>query len=169
MTHRRLTRIQQNEDGAAIVEMAIALPVLVSMIYGIFTLGQLFEANAGIQHGLGEGARFATLCPSLQFNATANSTKCTLPTGTDIKARVNSKLFGTRNGTFDAPTLDTTTASTGYVTLGVTYHQTMNFLLFTGPTVDLARSKRVYLSDIPPTQSDCDAATTPEPSCSIYS
>jgi len=25
-----------------------------------------------------------------------------------------------------------------------------------------------YLSDIPPTQSDCAAATTPEPSCSIY-
>jgi Flp pilus assembly protein TadG len=165
----RRTRIQQNEDGAAIVEMAIALPVLITMIYGIFTLGQLFEANAGIQHALGEGARFATLCPTLQFDPDANSTKCTLPTATQIKARVNSKLFGTGNGTFDAPTLDTTTASTGYVTLGVTYHQAMNFLLFMGPTVDLTRSKRVYLADIPPTQSDCASAATPEPSCSIYS
>lgn len=165
----RLTRIQQNEDGAAIVEMAIALPVLVSMIYGIFTLGQLFEANAGIQHALGEGARYATLCPTLQFDPNANSTKCTLPSGTQIKAKINSKLFGATNGTFDAPTVDTTTASSGYVTVGVTYHQTMDFLFFMGPTVNLPRTKVVYLSDIPPTKSDCDAATTPEPSCSIYS
>jgi hypothetical protein len=27
----------------------------------------------------------------------------------------------------------------------------------------------VYLADIPPTQSDCASAATPEPSCSIYS
>lgn len=165
----RITTIRQNEDGAAIVEMAIALPVLVTMIYGIFTLGQLFEANAGIQHALGEGARYATLCPTLQFDATANSTKCTLPSGTQIRAKVNSKLFGTNNGTFDTPTVDTATASSGYVTLGVTYHQAMNFLFFMGPTVNLARTKVVYLSDIPPSQSDCSSASTPEPSCSIYS
>jgi hypothetical protein len=105
----------------------------------------------------------------LQFDPDANSTKCTLPTGTQIKAKVNSKLFGTNNGTFDTPTVDTTTASLSYVTLGVTYHQTMNFLFFTGPTVNLPRTKVVYLSDVPPTEDDCDSASTPEPSCSIYS
>jgi Flp pilus assembly protein TadG len=159
---RRPSKIVRDEQGAAVVEMAIALPVLVSMIYGIFTLGQLFEANAGIQHALGEGARYSNLCLSVTSGA------CTLPTSTQISARVNSKLFGTRNGTFDTPTVDTTAASSGYVTITVAYHQTMNFLFFTGPTVNLSRSKRAYLADTPPTQSNCTSAATPPASCSIY-
>ena len=141
MTVRRLTKIQQNEDGAAIVEMAIALPVLVSMIYGIFTLGQLFEANAGIQHALGEGARYTNLCLSM-----SGTGSCTLPTNDQIVAKVQSKLFGTTNGTFNTPTVDSSNAADGYKTITVTYQQTMNFLFFTGPTITLTRSKRAYLA-----------------------
>jgi Flp pilus assembly protein TadG len=140
----RRVPLRRDAGGAAAIEMAIALPVLVSMIYGIFTLGQLFEANAGMQHALGEGARYATLCPSL--TTSGSNTSCSLATDDQIIARVNSKLFGTSNGTFDTPTVDSTTAATGYKTIGVTYHQTMNFLFFTGPTVNLTRSKRVYLA-----------------------
>ena len=159
---RRRSKLLHNVDGAAIVEMAIALPVLVAMIYGIFTLGQLFEANAGIQHALGEGARYGNLC----FNPSDGA--CTLPTSTQLSDRVNDRLFGTRMGTFDQPTVDTSTASGGYVTITVNYHQTMDFLFFTGPTVNLTRSKRVYLADTPPTQSDCNSAATPPVSCSVY-
>lgn len=158
----RRTRILRDEGGAAVIEMAIALPVLVSMIYGIFTLGQLFEANAGMQHALGEGARYGNLCFSPSDGA------CTLPTSTQLSTRVNDKLFGTKNGTFDQPTVDTSTASSGYVTITVNYHQNMDFLFFTGPTVNLTRSKRVYLADTPPAQSDCSSAATPPVSCSIY-
>jgi Flp pilus assembly protein TadG len=158
----RRSRILRNQRGAAAVEMAIALPVLVSMIYGIFTLGQLFEANAGMQHALGEGARMGNLCFS-PFDG-----RCTLPTATQLSDKVRAKLFGTRNGTFDTPTVDTSTASGGYVTITVRYHQRMNFLLFTGPTVNLTRSKRVYLADTPPSQPDCASAATPPVSCSVY-
>lgn len=158
----RRSRIVRDQRGAAAIEMAIALPVLVSMIYGIFTLGQLFEANAGMQHALGEGARMGNLC------FTPSNGACTLPTSTELSDKVNAKLFGTRNGTFDTPTVSTSTASSGYVTITVRYHQTMNFLFFTGPTVNLTRSKRVYLADTPPSQSDCSAAATPPASCSIY-
>lgn len=138
---RRALTIRRDDRGAAALEMALAVPVLVSMIYGIFTLGQLFEANAGMQHALGEGARYGTLCLSM-----ASSGTCTLPTDTQISSKVTSKLFGTRNGTFDTPTVDSTTALSGYKTITVTYHQTMNFLFFTGPRVNLTRSKRVYLA-----------------------
>lgn len=137
---RRRSRIVRDERGAAVIEMAIALPVLVGMIYGIFTLGQLFEANAGMQHALGEGARYGNLCLSVSNGA------CTVPTSTQISAKVTSKLFGTHNGTFDTPTIDTSTSGSGYYTITVTYHQTMNFLFFTGPTVTLTRSKRVYIA-----------------------
>lgn len=162
MIQRLNKSIRGDEQGAAIIEMAIALPVLVSMIYGIFTVGQMFEANAGIQHALGEGARSGNLCLS------ATNGACALPTSTQIKATVNSKLFGTASGTFDAPTVDTSTASSGYVTVTVTYHQTPQFAFFTAPTINLTRSKRVYLADSPPSQSDCNSAGSPPVSCSIY-
>ena len=164
---RRFTNIPSDERGAAAIEAAIALPVLITMIYGIFTIGQMFEANAGIQHALGEGARYATLCPSL--STSGSTTVCQLHTGTEIKARVNSKLFGTMNGTFDAPTLDTSTASVGYVTLTVTYHPTLKFAFFTLPSPTVTRSKRIYLADVPGTSADCASGVSTAASCTIYS
>lgn len=163
---RRVHKLRRDERGAAAIEAAIALPVLVTMIYGIFSLGQLFEANAGIQHALGEAARFATLCPSL--STSGSTTVCSLNSGTAIKAKANAQLFGTRNGTFDTPTLDTSTANTGYVTLSVTYHQTMKFAFFTGPTIDVTRSKRIYLADTPGTAADCASGASSAASCTIY-
>ena len=144
MTRARTT-LRNDEHGTAVIEMAIALPVLVTMLYGIFSIGQLFQANAGIQHALGEGARYGTLCTALSVDASGNSS-CTLPTDAQIIARVNQRLFGAFNGTFDTPVVDSTTAAAGYKTITVTYHQTMQFAFFTGPTIDVVRSKRVYLA-----------------------
>lgn len=156
-------KLRRDERGATIIETAIALPVLVTMIYGIFTIGQLFEANAGIQHALGQGARYGNLCLSVTNGS------CTLPTATQIRNMVNSNLYGTSSGTFSTPTVDTTTASSGYVTVTVTYSQAMKFLFFNGPTATLSRSKRVYLADTPSTSASCTSAGASAPaSCSIY-
>ena len=57
-----LHQLKRDERGAAAIEMAIVLPVLILFIYGIFQVGILYQANAGMQHALGEGARFAVLC-----------------------------------------------------------------------------------------------------------
>ena len=161
--------IQSDEQGAAIIESAIAVPVLVAMIYGIFTIGQMFEANAGMEHALGEGARYATLCSSLSINGT--TTTCAVPTGTQVKALVNTKLFGANNGngTWDAPTLDTSTAVSGYVTLTVTYHPLMKFAFYSLPSFTVTRSKRIYLADTPGTSADCTSGTSTKGSCAIYS
>jgi hypothetical protein len=133
-----LKRLLKNEDGAAVIEVAIALPVLVVLIYGIFECSQLYEANAGMQHALGEGARYATLCIPNPSNAT---TGCDLPTDVNIKARENAKLFGPYGGSFNvADVVD----GTNIKTLTITYTRSMNFLLFTGPTITLTRSKQVY-------------------------
>jgi Flp pilus assembly protein TadG len=128
--------IRRDEGGAAIIEFALSVPILVTMIYGIFELSQLFEANAGMQHALGEGARYATLC-------IPTSTGCNTETNDDIKAKMNAKLFGPIGGTFNVqdPVDD---ASTNFKTLTITYRRTMNFLTFVGPTVTLTRKKVVY-------------------------
>jgi Flp pilus assembly protein TadG len=125
--------LRRNEDGAAAIEFAIAVPVLVLMLYGIFQIGLLFQANAGMQHALGEGARLATLYDT--------STTSKVPTDTAIKAKINATLFGKSDGNF---TVSDPVTVGNYKTLTVSYSRAMSFLFFQGPTVTISRSKRVY-------------------------
>jgi hypothetical protein len=132
---RLATILRRDERGVAATEMALALPVLVTMIYGVFQVGLLYQANAGMQHALGEGARFATLC--VQSGGT-----CIPPTDPAIKSRMTAKLFGRGDGTF---TVADPVPGTGYRDLQVTYTKRMNFIFFPGPTITLNRTKRAYV------------------------
>jgi hypothetical protein len=128
----------RDERGASAIELAFALPVLVLFIYGIFVLGQLMGANAGMQNALGQGARYATLC--LNPDPT---TGCTLPTDTQIQNKISAGLFGTGSGDWSTPTIDRHDAD-HYLTIEVSYTQELDFLFFPGPTITLTRSKKVY-------------------------
>jgi Flp pilus assembly protein TadG len=136
-----LKLFRRNQRGAAAIEFAIALPVLLVMIYGIFQVGLVFQANAGMQHALGEGARYATLC-------VPTSSGCNQPSDSSIVTRMSGKLFGMNIGTFGTPTVTTpaTTQCTFCKDLQVTYTVTPNYLFFNGRAVSLSRSKRVYLA-----------------------
>jgi len=134
-------RLRRDQRGAAAIEFAISVPVLTVMIYGIFQVGLIYQANAGMQHALGEGARFATLC-------TPNGSACTSPTDDAIKAAISAKKFGSNIGSFGAPTVTTPAAAscTFCRDLQITYTVTPNFLFFSGPAITLTRSKRVYVA-----------------------
>lgn len=132
---RSLFRLLRDSRGAAAIEMALALPVLVTAVYGIFQIGLLYQASAGMQQALGEGARLATLCVQ-------TSNGCNPPSDAEIKDRIASKLFGKGDGKF---TVNDPVAGEGYRELSVTYSKKMNFLFFTGPTINLNRSKRAYV------------------------
>ena len=135
-----LRHLMRDQRGAAVIEMAIVLPVLILFIYGIFQVGILYQANAGMQHALGEGARFAVLCKPV-------SNGCNVSADAAIKAKMNAAVFGTKPGTFTIPDPSTTS---GVMTLTVNYTQPMNFLFFAGPTVNMTRTKKVYLPPAPP-------------------
>ena len=122
--------IRRDERGAAAIEMAIAVPILALFLWGIFQIGIAFQASAGMQHALGEGARYATIFPA--------------PSNDQIKTRIQDKKFGVGVGTFSAPTV-TDSADGTYKDMSVTFSMPMNFLFFNGPTVNLTRSKRVYI------------------------
>src|SRR5580765_8952125 len=113
-----LKLLRRNEHGAAAIEFAISVPILVVCIYGIFQVGLLYEANAGMQHALGEGARAASLYDS--------STTSHVPSDATIKAKMNAKLFGRNDGTF---TVSDPVTGSGYKTLTISYTRQMNFLL----------------------------------------
>lgn len=145
----RFIRLRRDERGAAVIEIAIALPTLILFIWGIFQLGVAFQANAGMQHALGEGARLATLC----INPT--SAGCSAPTDAQIEARVSDKLFGTGIGDFevdisrpvdDPDTEEVDESDVNYIEMTATFSMPTNFLFFNGPVLNLTRTKRVYMA-----------------------
>jgi Flp pilus assembly protein TadG len=133
--------LRRSERGAAAIEMAIALPVLIVMIYGIFQIGMVFQANAGMQHALGEGARLASLC-------VPTATGCNAPSDSSVVTRMQDKLFGANVGAFGTPAVTTppTATCTNCRLLTVTYTVTPNYLFFSGAPITLTRTKRVYLA-----------------------
>jgi Flp pilus assembly protein TadG len=140
-----MRRLSRSEDGAAAVEMAFALPVLIVLIWMFVQLAQVYRAMAGIQQALGEGARYATLC----LNPSASG--CTVPTADQVKTKINDTVYGIGPGTFTVPTPTSgNDGGTGnYYDLTVEYSQPTTLLLFPGPTIDVTRSKRVWIAGTP--------------------
>lgn len=133
---KQMKRLLRDESGANVVEFALALPILTLFIYGMFTIGMLFQANAGMQHALGEAARLATIWPT--------------PTDEQLQAMVTDKTFGTGRGTLSELEIDDENSGgsgTRYLVLSLTYSQPTNFLFFAGPNITISRSKRVYLAN----------------------
>jgi hypothetical protein len=128
---RKLTR---NEDGAAVIEMAFALPILVMLLWMIVQLGLVFRAMSGIQHSLGEGARAATLWP--------------VPTTATIEDRMEAAVYGIGPGSFTIePPVAGTADGSDYLDLEVTYSQDTDLLFLPGPTINVSRSKRVWVAE----------------------
>src|SRR6476469_1162835 len=99
-------RLRANDEGAAVVEFAFALPVLIMFIWGIAQFGMIMAADAGIQHALGEGARIATLFPT--------------PSDTTINQRMTDSLFGNFLGSYTVTNCGVQTFSTTSTVNGVT-------------------------------------------------
>ena len=135
-------RIRRDEDGATVIEFAIALPLLVAFIWGIFQIGLVLQANAGMQHALGEAARYATIFPT--------------PSDTAIRNMVTSKKFGTYNGTLATLSITNNNVTTGVAPNQVTktvskdlqlqYTHTIRFMFIPARTITLTKTKRVYLA-----------------------
>ena len=132
MMKRKLVR---DERGAAIIEMAFALPTLIIMMWMLVQLGLVFRAMSGIQHALGEGARLATIWPQ--------------PSDADIEEKIGEKVYGIGPGEFTIhpPEPGTTDEGEAYLDLQVSYTQQTDLLLLPGPDITVSRSKRVWVSE----------------------
>jgi Flp pilus assembly protein TadG len=119
--------------GAAVIEMALAIPILLQLLWIVYQGGLIFRAMSGIQHGLGEGARYATLYPQ--------------PTNTQIHDKIAQAVYGIGPGSFSISTPAPGTADgANYLDLQVSYTQETNLLVVPGPTITVSRSKRVWVS-----------------------
>lgn len=124
-------KLAADRAGSSAIEFAVAVPILVTFIWGIFQVAILYRANAGMQHALGEAARYATIYPT--------------PSDSQIQTKITDGKFGLDDGTWSTPSITTDTIAQTKL-ISVTYSQPTNFLLFPGPTVSLTREKLVYLS-----------------------
>lgn len=129
-----IKRLRNDESGAAVIEMAFALPILIMLIWMVIQLGMVFRAMSGIQHALGEGARAATLWP--------------VPATSTVQAKMNAAVYGIKPGTFTIPTPVAGNADgSDYLDLKVTYSQSTDLIFIPGPTITVSRSKRVWKAE----------------------
>lgn len=134
-------RLVRDQDGAAAVEMAFAIPVLVVMLWSFVQLAEVYRALAGIQQALGQGARYATLCVSVTNNS------CSGPSTTQVKTQIQNSVYGIGPGTFTVSDPTSGADGTGkYYDLTVNYTQPTSLMLFPGPTINVSRSKRVWIA-----------------------
>ena len=132
----RLHKLIRDRSGVSAIEFALAFPIFIQMIWMIFQAGFVFQAVSGMQHALGEGARYATIYPR--------------PTTAAIKQRILDRVYGTSGvGTFtvaDPTPGPATTAATSLI-LSVSYTQATSLLIVPGPTISLTRTKQVWIAD----------------------
>lgn len=74
----RLSRFRHECNGAAAVEMAFALPIFLTFLFGAIGLGHAFWVNNTLEYALDYGGRYAML------HATASATEIT----TEIRSHV---------------------------------------------------------------------------------
>jgi hypothetical protein len=133
------TRFLRDDGGSAAIEFAVAVPILIVMIWGMFQVAIVLQANAGVQQALGEGARYATI-----FDPTTNAR----PTDDEISDKITDSKFGIR-GEWEDPEIDTANEVTdGYIDISVAYDVQTDFLVFPGPEITLSHSKRVYTQSV---------------------
>jgi Flp pilus assembly protein TadG len=56
-----LRKIGRDENGSAIVQFALGLPVLLGLLFGVIEFGRMLWVESTIEHAAADGARFAAL------------------------------------------------------------------------------------------------------------
>lgn len=54
--------LQRREEGQGLVEFALVLPILITILCGIIDFGWIYSQKYTVEHAAFEGARYATVC-----------------------------------------------------------------------------------------------------------
>jgi Flp pilus assembly protein TadG len=93
-----LGRTKHNEDGAAAVEMALVLPILLLLVFGIVEFGFIFNRYISVTHAAREGVRHL----ALGLDPAEAELKAKGATGDIVSADVSEPI----NCTASSPTTD---------------------------------------------------------------
>ncbi|UCE60839.1 MAG: pilus assembly protein [Phycisphaerales bacterium] len=125
MKRALLRRRSSRARGAAVVEFAVVLPLLLTILFGIIEYGYVFMVRQSLQHAAREGCRLASL-------STSDSPY------TNVITRVDQCMAGTGLTSY------TTTVTTGVceetVTVTIPYDDVSLIGFFDTPNYDLTGS-----------------------------
>lgn len=122
--------LHRDERGASLVEFALALPILVTLYFGIFACGSFYWAQNSLNHSVGEASRYATTWPT--------------PTDTQIATLVRSREFAmnANRATEVSVVRGTVNGATNYVEVQASSAVTLDLVFFRlGPIPIVARSR----------------------------
>lgn len=128
---KRLIRLAKDGEGIAAAEFALMAPLVLLLIFMVINIGLLFESYNGVQHAVGEGARYATIYPR--------------PSDDQITTVIQNAQFGLDPQYVSAPSYSHGTSNgIAYVDVTLSYQAPVSFPLFTLPAVPLSYTKRAY-------------------------
>lgn len=99
----RLLRLFRDENASAAAEMALVLPILLTLMFGAFELGNYFQAEHVVQKAVRDAARYAARKPLVESDGTVNYS-CSGPTlGTSVQSQIQEVArFNDPAGTTDS-------------------------------------------------------------------
>ena len=130
-------RVRRDARGAAAVEFALVLPILVLLVFGIISYGYMLSFRQGISQAAAEGARAAAVTP----DGTPDTEK--------VRSAINSALdsYGVTCGAMTSGTVATGTLKRNDANVGVCG-------LYVGPWEDIPASQ--LCDDDPPSVADTE-------------
>lgn len=126
---RLFRRLKADRRGAVLAEFVLVVPLWATLIFGIFQMFDVLWGYAGLQNGVAEGARLATLYPR--------------KSNVEITNRIYAKSFGINAAYISTPILTAGKAGTiDYVDITVEY--TAHLPLWDVPLMTFRESRRAY-------------------------
>ena len=132
---RFLTACRRNNDGAAAIEFALAVPIIILLFYGMAQFGLILLANAGIRHAVDTAARATTV----YIGATPM-------TDQQIKDIVAANMYGVKSGSVTPPSV-VRGANNGvnYVDVSLAYSVPVDLIVYEYGPIVLTETRRAYL------------------------
>jgi Flp pilus assembly protein TadG len=125
-----LLRLARNRRGATAAEFSMVLPLFMMFVMAFIGVGSVFWANAGLRHGVGEGARVATLFPRRSAG--------------QISTAIVRNSFGL-GGVMTTPTITPGTANgQDFVDITVTVNPRFDLFFIEVEPITLTETRRVY-------------------------
>ena len=125
-------RLSRDRRGAALAEFSLTVPLWLILIFAVLNTGRFYWARAGLENGLGEAARVATLFPTRSE--------------ADVRAAFDSRVFGMLAS--EQPTLTVTPGTSAggqdFTDVQVTYNPQFYVLFVPVQPVTLTYTKRAF-------------------------
>jgi len=93
-----IKQLFRDRSGAAVVEFAIAAPIVATMMVGILQMGQVMQANGAMRNALGDGIRYAKVHPDATETEVLDETRAGLAGVSQDGISELEFVRGTQNG-----------------------------------------------------------------------